>query len=243
MNDEVIVSAGTPIYSVPLGIIMLDCKFPRIVGDVGNVKSFSFPVQYEILFDVNFQKLINEEDPDSIRVLVSAAAKLERMGVHAVTTSCGLLLKYQRLLSERLSIPVATSAVFMLPTLASILSTSQKVLIVCSDSNSLTSEDIVKHTLVPESRFNVHGLQDCPKFNNMFNVQDAGVTCLLDKEVIYKEIYDSCKKVINEANNTYKIVLLECTNLGVYSKRLKIDLGLPVFDFLSLAQLLYSGVI
>lgn len=236
-------SAGTPVYSIPLGIIMLDCKFPRITGDIGNAKTFPFPVQYEVLFDVDFKDLIYESTPEAVNLLITAAKKLERIGVRAITTSCGLLLKHQKILSSQVKIPVAVSSVLLLPTLTSILPSEKKILVVCSDSSSLSSSDIAQYTLVSEERFSVHGLEHCFEFHEMFNVHQLEKTCTLDKEVIYGEIYSSCEKVIKDATKPYGALLLECTNLGPYREELAVDFGLPVFDFLSLGKLLYSGVI
>jgi hypothetical protein len=32
-----------------LGIIMLNTRFPRVVGDIGNPSTFAFPVRYQIV--------------------------------------------------------------------------------------------------------------------------------------------------------------------------------------------------
>ena len=36
-------------YGVPLGILMLDSKFERFNGDIGNAQTWPFPVQYKIV--------------------------------------------------------------------------------------------------------------------------------------------------------------------------------------------------
>ena len=36
-------------YGVPIGILMLDSKFERFNGDIGNAQTWPFPVQYKIV--------------------------------------------------------------------------------------------------------------------------------------------------------------------------------------------------
>ena len=42
-----IVKGGRTNYGELIGILMLDTKFPRIYGDIGNALTFSFPVKYK----------------------------------------------------------------------------------------------------------------------------------------------------------------------------------------------------
>jgi len=39
---------GKTIYGATLGIMMLDTKFPRVHGDMGNAATWPFPVQYRV---------------------------------------------------------------------------------------------------------------------------------------------------------------------------------------------------
>ena len=36
-------------YGVPIGILMLDTRFQRFNGDIGNAQTWPFPVQYKIV--------------------------------------------------------------------------------------------------------------------------------------------------------------------------------------------------
>src|ERR1051326_6647138 len=40
------VQGGTNLYGFSVGILMLDTRFPRIPGDMGNATTFDFPVRY-----------------------------------------------------------------------------------------------------------------------------------------------------------------------------------------------------
>ena len=44
-----IVEGGKNVYGFDIGIIMLETRFPRILGDIGNAKTFSYPVLYDIV--------------------------------------------------------------------------------------------------------------------------------------------------------------------------------------------------
>ena len=44
-----IAHGGQSIYGIDVGILMLDAQFPRILGDMGNARTWPFPVRYKIV--------------------------------------------------------------------------------------------------------------------------------------------------------------------------------------------------
>lgn len=40
---------GKSIYGASVGILMLDARFPRIMGDMGNALTWEFPVHYKVV--------------------------------------------------------------------------------------------------------------------------------------------------------------------------------------------------
>ena len=46
---KVIARGGKALYGAPLGILMLEAKFPRIPGDMGNATTWPFPVLYRVV--------------------------------------------------------------------------------------------------------------------------------------------------------------------------------------------------
>ena len=235
-----VLKGGWPVYGIPLGIIMLDCKFPRPVGDVGNARTFPFPVAYEVLHEVPPVELTTEGKPEAVELLLKAARKLESMGVRAIMTSCGLLIRYQKQLTQAVKIPVASSSLLLLPLIGGIISAEKKIAVISSKISSLPMEVIETSGWRETGRVVIAGLEDCDVFNRSINRQLPPYE--MDMEVLYSELLGVCKNLLLREPDVAAL-LLECTNLGPYSDRLRNDLGLPVFDFNQLAYLLQIAVL
>ena len=57
----------------PLGILMLDTRFPRIKGDIGNAHSFDFPVIFRRMEGIGPADAVTTH-PDRSRVLAALEA-------------------------------------------------------------------------------------------------------------------------------------------------------------------------
>ncbi len=44
-----IARGGKAVYGMPVGILMLDARFPRIPGDMGHAGTWPFPVLYRVV--------------------------------------------------------------------------------------------------------------------------------------------------------------------------------------------------
>ena len=53
-----IAQGGRAIYGAPLGILMLDARFPRIPGDMGNATTWPFPVLYRVVRGASPEKVV-----------------------------------------------------------------------------------------------------------------------------------------------------------------------------------------
>src|SRR5438067_6977945 len=86
-----IVRGGRTTYGESIGILMLDTRFPRIPGDVGNATTFDFPVRFKVVRGASQRRIILEGDLSLLQPFVDGARELEAEGVRAITTSCGFL--------------------------------------------------------------------------------------------------------------------------------------------------------
>ncbi|HUG23750.1 aspartate/glutamate racemase family protein [Piscinibacter sp.] len=96
-----------------LGILMLDTRFPRPVGDVGNPETYrraGIPVRFVTVQGASPERIVKEADPALLRPFVDAAVQLVRDGAQMLSTSCGFLSAYQEQLSRAVAVPVITSS-------------------------------------------------------------------------------------------------------------------------------------
>src|SRR5258706_3283914 len=102
-----------------LGVLMLDTRFPRLAGDVGNAASFSCAVEYAVVRHASVARLVAAE-PDArlLGPFIDAGRELIARGCDRITTSCGFLVLWQAPLAQALAVPVLSSSLLLLPRLA-----------------------------------------------------------------------------------------------------------------------------
>jgi len=86
-----IARGGKAIYGVPLGILMLEARFPRIPGDMGNGTTWPFPVLYRVVGGASPEKVVLKGAAGLLPDFIEAARDLVRLGAEAITTNCGFL--------------------------------------------------------------------------------------------------------------------------------------------------------
>src|ERR671938_218888 len=109
------VRGGFNQFGFTVGILMLDTRFPRIPGDMGNATTFPFPVRYHRVQGASPDLVVRRGAEGLLPNFVEGARALEREGVGAITTNCGFLVKYQRELAAAVPVPVFTSALLLIP--------------------------------------------------------------------------------------------------------------------------------
>src|SRR5204862_182957 len=135
-HDHEAPRSGAPPAMKPLGILMLDTRFPRIEGDIGNPLSFDFPVIFRTMQGIGSTDAVAAH-PDRPRVLAalkSNADALAAEGAVGLSTSCGFLALYQKELEQLSPVPVATSALLLIKTLH-----GKKVGVITASAENLTS--------------------------------------------------------------------------------------------------------
>ncbi len=231
---EKIEYGGYSVYGYELGVIMLDTKFPRVIGDIGNAKTWDFPVLYKVVKNKTPDKVVLNLTYEDIAPFIEAAQELEKMGVKAITTSCGFLSLFQREIVKAVSVPVFTSALLMVPWVYSIV--NGKIGILTANSDTLTeyhlkSVDALGIPLV------IYGLQTESVFTN-FTVENWNC---VNTEVCREELLYVANKMIEE-NPDVKAIVLECTNMPPYTEDIKKSTSLPVFDLVNMTKFILGSI-
>ena len=139
-------------HGVSLGILMLDSKFQRFNGDIGNAQTWPFPVQYKIVHGAVPSKVVDTlNNRDLFQHFADAADELIAEGVDGITTTCGFLALFQQELAAHCSVPVATSALLQVPVVARILPKGKRPAILTFSASSLTVHHLAAVGIDPQT--------------------------------------------------------------------------------------------
>src|SRR4030095_2666597 len=133
-----IAKGGKSIYGAPLGILMLEARFPRIAGDMGNGTTWPFPVLFRVVRGASPEKVVLNGATGLLQDFVAAATDLVDLGGEAVTTHCRLLSIFQREIAAAVGVPVATSSLMQVPWVQATLPPGKRVGVLTVSKGSLT---------------------------------------------------------------------------------------------------------
>ncbi len=212
-----------------LGILMLDTVFPRIVGDVGNEKSFDYEIVKKVIVGADPKEVVLKGNAQLLEPFIKGAKELEAMGVKAITTSCGFLAMFQKELAAAVSIPVFTSALLWGGTLSAMLPPGKIIGIMTANSKSLSQRHFEGAGIDHIDKV-VYGMEGT-RFGEVF----VGNSPDLDEELARSEMVAVAKRMVSDHKNIGAI-LFECTNMPPYTKAVQEATGLKVYNIISLAN-------
>jgi aspartate/glutamate racemase len=216
-----------------LGVLMLQTRFPRPLGDIGHPQSLPFVVRHQVVQGATPQTVVRAPGapgaPGAPRALgiapfVQAAQQLVAEGAQAITTSCGFLALWQRELQAALPVPVWSSALLQL---AQPAASPRRCGVITIEAAALTPAHLQAvaadpatpvEGITPGSPLHRTLLLDLPQLD----MQDA-----------QQQVLAAGQRLLQRHPGVNTIVL-ECTNLPPYAAALRLASGLPVLDILSL---------
>src|SRR5689334_18485148 len=133
-----IARGGKALYGAPLGILMLEARFPRIPGDMGNATTWPFPVLYRVVRGASPEKVVLQGARGLLPDFIEAARDLVRLGAEAITTNCGFLSLFQNELAAAVRVPVATSSLMQVRWVQQTLPPGKRVGVVTVSGSTLT---------------------------------------------------------------------------------------------------------
>ena len=236
LSNRLLARGGRAVYGAPLGILMLEAKFPRIPGDMGNGLTWPFPVRYRVVKGASPERVVLQGAKGLLTDFLDAAAELVTEGAEAITTNCGFLSVFQRELAAHVRVPVATSALMLVPFVQTFLPPGQRVGVITVAKSSLTPRHLEAAGVPLDTP--VVGTEGGKEF---FRILIGGESEDMDIGLAARDILDAGRELV-AAHPEVGAIVLECTNMPPYAHALREVLGLPVYDIFSLVTWLYSGL-
>lgn len=206
-----------------LGILMLETRFPRILGDVGNPDTWPFPVKIRTVPNASPQRVVREGAAGLLDAFCETASDLVAEGVDGIGTTCGFLSLFQDDIAARCSVPVATSSLLQAPFIQRLLGPRKRVGILTISADSLTEAHLAAAGVPADTP--VIGTEGGREFTRAILNDEPD----LDVDLARQDIVDAGAGLI-AAHPEVGAILLECTNMAPYSKALQTATGVPVFD-------------
>lgn len=220
----------TPGQAPFLGVVMLDTRFPRPVGDLGNLASYPVPVNIRVVRGIWPDKVVQSAAGlHAGRVGPAFAAivrALAREGAASITTTCGFLVLLQKELQAAAKVPVITSSLMLLPKL---LAAQHRVGVLTISATKLGKE-YLRAAGVPRERLGdviVQGVD--PK--GEFAMRILGNQPEMDLERARADVV-AAAVALKAREPSLTDVVLECTNMPPYRDAITEATGLKTWCLL-----------
>lgn len=232
------VKPGQVTFGQPIGIIMMESFMPFPPGTPGNATTFSYPVLYERVHEADMEHLVYEGDQALLEPMLEAGWRLVRAGVRAVTGNCGFMILFQEAMSRELPVPVFMSSLLQLPFVARLLKPDEKVGIISASERSLSTKHLEIALGGAEVNYAIAGMEEQPAFHAAIHAEVGK----LDFERVEREVVEVAKSLIDE-HPSVKAMLLECTDLPPYAAAVQEATGLPIFDYSTMIDYVFSAIV
>ena len=232
---ERIARGGKAVYGAALGILMLEARFPRIPGDMGNALTWPFPVLYHVVPGASPDRVVRRGAAGMLEPFVEAGRALIRQGAQAIKTNCGFLALFQAELSQALRVPVATSALMQVPMVQALLPPGRRVGVLTVSGASLSAGHLSGAGCPADTP--VVGTEGGAEFSRVLLENEPA----LDVEAARADLIAAGRRLI-ERHPDVGAIVLECTNMPPYARVVQEATGLPVFSMVDYVCWLQAGL-
>jgi len=210
---------------VPEGLMQLE----SMPGNSTNTDSYPFEVKLVEVKGACVETVITHPSEKLLEDMIALSMELQEDGIEAITTSCGFNAIFQKRMADALKIPVFTSSLLQVPFVQNIIGRNRSVGIVTANKSSLTKQHFEACGIDDSVKTVVMGLENAKEWSKIFDEPDKK----FDIDAVGAEILGVAKEGQRQ-NPDMGAIVLECTDLPPYARRISEATGLPVFDFNSM---------
>ncbi|MDJ0824212.1 MAG: aspartate/glutamate racemase family protein [Rhodobacter sp.] len=226
---------GKAIYGASVGILMLEARFPRIPGDMGNALTWPFPVLYKVVRAASPERVVRRRAEGLLPAFLDAARDLVADGADGITTNCGFLSLYQDDLAQAVGVPVAASSLMQVRLVDAILPPGKRAGILTISGSSLTADHLVRAGVPADTP--VGSTEEGREFTRTI-LDDAPE---MDVAAARADNVEAARALAT-AHPEIGALVLECTNMIPYAADIRAATDLPVFTMASFVAWFQSGL-
>ncbi len=241
-NSDVTWWPGRNIGGVTIGLVQVRADLPMMPGNMGNATTFDFPMLYrEMNVDNVFDLMKPEMTKNFTDGIVEAAKWLELQGVSAIMGNCGFFAHYQKAVQERIDTPFFSSSLMMMPMIVQSLPRNKKVGVLTANGPLLATGQAMENCGLSRelqaSRVVVEGCEDDPEFASVMSLNGK-----LNANRFERDILNGIKRLLKK-DKDIAMIMLECTELPPHAVAVQKMVKMPVWDYTSLTNWIYSGCV
>jgi Asp/Glu/hydantoin racemase len=226
---------GKAVYGAALGILMLEARFPRIPGDMGNALTWPFPVLYKVVRGASPKRVVTYKAQGLKDAFIAAAKELVSDGADGITTNCGFLSLFQNDIAAAAGVPVAASSLMQVPFIERLLPRGRRAGILTVSRAALTKEHLLAAGAPADAP--VMGAEGGEEFTRVLLNDEPS----LDAAAAERDLLAAGEALVKRHPEVGAVVL-ECTNMIPYARALGDRLKLPVFDMYGFCCWFHSGL-
>jgi len=211
-------------------------QLEQIQGNIAHPETFDFPVLYKRVKGACYETIVVKPGKEVLVNMIASAREMEKEGIKAIMGNCGFNALFQRELADAVNIPLYSSSLLQVPMVRRMLKKGQKVGLITADQKHLTQKHF-QAVGIDESSVCVAGIEHTGEFGKIRS--DPYAT--LDVEKFKNEVVEVASQLFI-SNPEMGAIVLECTDLPPFAAAIRQLTGLPVFDIVTLAYLIYEAL-
>ncbi len=229
-------TGGKTVFGASVGILMLNTRFPRIPGDIGNAATWPFPVQYKVVAAATPDNVVRGDAAPLLQSFIDAGHELVDLGCDGIATNCGFLVPFQSEMSRALGVPVASSSLLQASLIQHTLPAEQSLGILTISSETLTNKHLDAAGIPHDTPIGGTGAA------SHFTTLVLGDSAEIDFEQARQDNITAAVKLLSDHPNIGAF-LLECTNMVPYAADIRRATGRPVFSIYTYLLWFQSGLL
>lgn len=218
-------------------------KYPKgfdqlttLKGNTSNPETFEFPVMYERIKGANYETVVLKPSREVLVRMIEASERMMEEEAKAITTSCGFNAIFQNELARAVKVPVATSALLLVPLVSKMVG-GRRVGIITANEHALTKEHLKAVGVDETIPVCITGIQDVSEWRKMIADPEATI----DLKKLELEVVEKARELTKRCPDIGAIVL-ECTDLPPFATSVREATGLPVFDVNMLIEMIHKAL-